>query len=54
MTQNNGSVCTVTPWIKEHAQQLTEWESQTRYNFEYYLELNIYSHIFSKKINSDL
>lgn len=40
MTEDNGSACIITPWIKENAIQLSEWESNTRYNFDYYLELD--------------
>lgn len=39
MCEDNGAACIITEWIQEHAQMLTEWESQTRYNFDYYLEL---------------
>lgn len=40
MTADNGSACIITPWIEENAVQLSEWESNTRYNFDYYLELD--------------
>ena len=40
MTKDNGSACIITPWIAKNAIQLSEWESNTRYNFDYYLELS--------------
>lgn len=41
MTADNGSACVVSEWIKSHAIELTEWESQSRYNFDYYVELSL-------------
>lgn len=43
MSKNNGSPCIITDWIEKNAVQLTEWESQTRYNFDYYLEFSYVS-----------
>lgn len=40
MTQDNGSACIITPWVAKNAIQLSEWESNTRYDFDYYLELS--------------
>lgn len=40
MTKNNKSACEVTAWIEDNKYDLTEWESQTRYNFDYYVELS--------------
>lgn len=39
MSKDNGSACIITEWLEKNAIQITEWESQTRYNFDYYLEL---------------
>lgn len=39
MTEKNGSACVVTEWIKKHISEITEWEAETRYNFDYFLEL---------------
>lgn len=39
MSKNNGSPVIITDWIIEHAGEISEWEAETRYNFDYYLEL---------------
>lgn len=40
MSRNNGSPAVITQWVEEHCGEITEWEANTRYNFDYYLELN--------------
>jgi HEPN domain-containing protein len=40
MSRDNGSPVIITDWIREHAGEITEWEAETRYNFDYYLELH--------------
>jgi hypothetical protein len=39
MSKNNGSPVIITEWLENHAGEITEWEAETRYNFDYYLEL---------------
>jgi HEPN domain-containing protein len=39
MSKDNGSPVIITDWIRDHAGEITEWEAETRYNFDYYLEL---------------
>lgn len=38
MTVNNGANLTVTEWIDDHAEMLSEWEAETRYNMEFLVE----------------
>lgn len=38
MTVNNGANLTVTEWIDDHAEMLSEWEMETRYNIDFLSE----------------
>lgn len=38
MTVNNGANLTVTYWIDDHAEMLSEWETETRYNMDFLAE----------------
>lgn len=40
MSDNNGSSIKLTKWIKDNSDTITRWESDTRYNFDYAVELN--------------
>ncbi len=35
MAVNNGANLVVTDWIDDHAEMLSEWEAETRYNITY-------------------
>lgn len=35
MSFHNGSNVAITEWIEEHAEMLSTWEAETRYNFDY-------------------
>lgn len=38
MIRNNGANLVVTDWIYEHAEMLSEWEAETRYNMDFIVE----------------
>ncbi len=38
MSRNHGSKVELTQWIEDHADMLTRWEVDTRYNIEYCVE----------------
>ena len=39
MSENNGSVVSITDWISQNRYEIETWESDTRYNFDISLEL---------------
>ncbi|MCC8164293.1 MAG: HEPN domain-containing protein [Lachnospiraceae bacterium] len=39
MSRDNGSRVILTEWVKEKADMLTRWETDTRYDMDYYVEL---------------
>lgn len=38
MSKNNGSRAELTPWLEDKADMLTRWETDTRYDIDYYVE----------------
>ncbi|MCC8150997.1 MAG: HEPN domain-containing protein [Lachnospiraceae bacterium] len=38
MIAHNGANLTVTDWIDDHAEMLSEWETETRYNMDFLVE----------------
>ncbi|WP_373218273.1 HEPN domain-containing protein [Ruminococcus sp. 5_1_39BFAA] len=38
MIKNNGANLTVTEWIDDHSEMLSEWEAETRYNMDFIVE----------------
>ena len=38
MSNNNGSSIVITDWIKNNSYVLESWESETRYNFDFFIE----------------
>lgn len=39
MCKNNGSLVKITEWIDDRAYMLETWESETRYNFDFLIEI---------------
>lgn len=38
MVFNNGANLTITDWLDDHAEMLSEWETETRYNMDFLVE----------------
>ncbi|KAI4448714.1 hypothetical protein C823_003241 [Eubacterium plexicaudatum ASF492] len=38
MVQHNGANITVTEWLDDHAEMLSEWEAESRYNMDFVVE----------------
>ena len=38
MVTNNGANLTVTDWVDDHSEMLSEWEAETRYNMDFLVE----------------
>lgn len=38
MVKNNGANLTVTDWVDDHSEMLSEWEAETRYNMDFMVE----------------
>lgn len=38
MVKNNGANLVLTDWIDDHAEMLSEWEAETRYNMDFLVE----------------
>lgn len=38
MVSNNGANLTITEWLDDHAEMLSEWETETRYNMDFLVE----------------
>lgn len=36
--KNNGANLTVTDWVDDHSEMLSEWEAETRYNMDFMVE----------------
>lgn len=36
--KNNGANLTVTDWVDDHSEMLSEWETETRYNMDFMVE----------------
>ena len=41
MTDSNESACKLTDWIRQNAYMLTAWEAESRYDFDYHVELEV-------------
>lgn len=38
MVQNNGATLMITEWMDDHAEMLSEWEAESRYNMDFLVE----------------
>ncbi len=38
MVTNNGANITITDWVDDHSEMLSEWEAETRYNMDFLVE----------------
>lgn len=61
MVHHNGANLIITEWVDDHAEMLSEWEAESRYNMDFVVEnkrqcsefdLNCYYIMFAKRLKA--